>query len=50
MSNKNATNPRIEKTILLMGKQQMPTPLPIQKDDEGEQLGERWLNSTSLKT
>ena len=34
MSNKKATNP----------------PLPIQKDDEGKQLGERWLNSTSLKT
>lgn len=43
MSNKKATNPPIEKAILLMGKQQMPTSLPLQKDDEGEQLGERRL-------
>ena len=50
MSNKKATNPPIEKTILLMGKRQMPTSLPIQKDDEGEKLGERRLNFASLKT
>ena len=50
MSNKKATNPPKEKAILLMEKQQMPTSLPLQKDDEGEQLGERRLNFASLKT
>ena len=50
MSNKKATNPTKEKAILLMEKQQMPTSLPLQKDDEGEQLGERRLNFASLKT
>ena len=50
MSNKKATNPPIEKTILLMEKQQMPMSLPLQKDDEGGQLGERQLNFASLKT